>query len=267
MLALAFAVGLLLLAGGHAARGDEGVACREQAAAAERAANIPAGLLLAIGRRESGRFDARTGDVLPWPWSVNREGEDHVFATEAEAIAYVEAAQREGSQSIDVGCFQINLKYHPDAFATLSEAFDPAANAAYAARFLRELYAREGTWEAAVADYHSATPELGGPYRDAVFATWRGQPASLAPASLAMLAPVAPRPIGLRYGPPAPVGGPRPTRIAFGVRIWEPIAASAEPPRPAGADAAKPAASHIEAIVLHRRRGLPRVFTPGGLAH
>jgi hypothetical protein len=73
--------------------------------------------------------------------------------------------------SVDVGCFQINLLQHPAAFASLEEAFDPSANAAYAARFLLSLRDRTGSWENAIAAYHSATPELGNAYRDNVLAS------------------------------------------------------------------------------------------------
>ncbi|HJO71542.1 MAG: hypothetical protein QF450_07035 [Rhodospirillales bacterium] len=54
-----------------------------------------------------------------------------------------------GVRNIDVGCMQVNLLYHKDAFATLEEAFEPASNAAYAARFLKDLYATSGSWSAA----------------------------------------------------------------------------------------------------------------------
>jgi hypothetical protein len=193
-------VGLLVLLMAAGARAGPLDTCSEQAAIAEGAAGIPNGLLLAIGKRETGRYDPRTGTSIPWPWSVNREGESHVFDTREEAVAYVADAQRAGYQSIDVGCFQINLKHHPTAFASLDEAFDPAANAAYAARFLRTLYERDGSWEAAVADYHSATVWLGAPYRDAVLAIWHGL--ALPAASVAFPAM-------------------RPTRIVMGIRIYE----------------------------------------------
>jgi hypothetical protein len=175
-------IGLIAVLAESNAYADVVGACRDQAMIAEHSAGIPEGLLLAIGKRESGRFDPQTGSAQPWPWSVNRDGQGAVFGTQAEAVTYVADAQRAGSRSIDVGCFQINLKYHPGAFASLQEAFDPASNAAYAARFLRELYDRDGSWEAAVADYHSATPWFGEPYRDAVLAIWHGisQPAALA---------------------------------------------------------------------------------------
>ena len=51
------------------------------------------------------------------------------------------AVQAQGVRSIDIGCMQVNLMHHPNAFATLDAAFDPLANALYAARFLTELRA------------------------------------------------------------------------------------------------------------------------------
>ena len=63
---------------------------------------------------------------------------------------------------------QINLLHHPNAFASLEEGFDPLANARYAARFLKELYAERGDWMAAAGNYHSRTPERAQAYRNAV---------------------------------------------------------------------------------------------------
>ena len=100
---------------------------------------MPAHLLAAISRVESGRRDPATGAVHPWPWSVNAEGQGASYDTKAEAVAAVRAMQANGVRSIDVGCGQINLMYHPDAFPSLELAFDPQANAAYAAKFLKEL--------------------------------------------------------------------------------------------------------------------------------
>ena len=77
-----------------------------------------------------------------------------------------------GFRSIDVGCLQVNLMYHPAAFSSLEQAFDPVANARYAARFLDALYDRSQDWIKAVADYHSQTPALGAAYRNRVLARW-----------------------------------------------------------------------------------------------
>lgn len=143
--------------------------CRAAIMAAERAAGIPTQLMAAIARVESGRRDAQ-GVVQPWPWTINAEGVGSTYNSKAEAIAAVQRLQASGVRSIDVGCMQVNLMYHPDAFATLDQAFDPAANARYAASFLTRLHGQTGDWTKATAAYHSATPELGERYQRKVAA-------------------------------------------------------------------------------------------------
>jgi hypothetical protein len=49
------------------------------------------------------------------------------------------AFEAAGITSLDVGCLQVNLAQHPDAFSTLAAAFDPVANADYGAAFLTSL--------------------------------------------------------------------------------------------------------------------------------
>ncbi len=150
---------------------NDATACQRAGLEAEQRSNLPSGILPAIGVVESGRRDPVTGEVSAWPWTITANGVGQAFDSRAEAIAATQELQGRGVTSVDVGCFQINLRQHPTAFANLDEAFDPQANAAYAARFLAELRARTGSWVDAVADYHSATPELGGPYRDRVLAS------------------------------------------------------------------------------------------------
>ena len=75
------------------------------------------------------------------------------------------ALQAQGVRSIDVGCMQVNLMHHPNAFASLDAAFDPTANALYAARFLNTLYGISGSWVQATAAYHSQTPAIGADYQ------------------------------------------------------------------------------------------------------
>ena len=97
--------------------------CEEVGTAAERENGIPPGLLLAIGRVESGRWDAGRGRVTPWPWTINAAGKGQWFETREDAIRTVNALREAGTRSIDVGCFQVNLFYHPKAFADLDQAF------------------------------------------------------------------------------------------------------------------------------------------------
>jgi hypothetical protein len=148
--------------------GEQGLLCRHAMQQAEIGSLLPQSLLEGIARVESGRPDPATGRIHPWPWTINAEGQGSFFPTKAEAIAFTRQLQARGVQSIDVGCLQINLMHHPDAFHSLEEAFDPDANARYAVRFLTQLRDKTGDWQTAAAWYHSASPELGIPYREKV---------------------------------------------------------------------------------------------------
>jgi len=154
----------LLLPPSLARAGDE-TACSAVIPAAEARWNIPPGLLKAIAKVESNL----------WPWTLDAAGEGHSFPTRAEAESKAAALRLSGLRNIDVGCMQISMLHHPDAFSSLSEAFEPEANVDYAARFLASLKRLSGDWEAAVARYHSATPILGQDYLRKVLAVWRGE--------------------------------------------------------------------------------------------
>ena len=138
----------------------------------EREYGIPVHLLAAIASTESGRYHKGLGLTIPWPWTINAEGKGYFFDSKQEAIAAVQKLQASGVQSIDVGCMQVNLKHHPDAFASLSDAFDPRYNVAYAAHFLRSNYDDLGNWRSAAAAYHSRTPDFGNRYVYNVYTRW-----------------------------------------------------------------------------------------------
>jgi hypothetical protein len=138
----------------------------------EREYGIPAHLLSAIASTESGRYHEGLKIKLPWPWTINAEGKGYFFNTKEEAMAAAHSLQARGVVSMDVGCMQVNLYHHPDAFASLSQAFDPENNIAYSASFLRSLYQEEGSWKKAASDYHSKTPQLGNKYIGLVYDSW-----------------------------------------------------------------------------------------------
>jgi len=157
-------------------RADSADACATAIERAERVERIPQGLLSAIAFAESSRWDAESRSRVAWPWTINANGQGMYFQNKNQALTAVANLLDEGTRLIDVGCMQVNLHYHGDAFASLDEAFDPVANTRYAARFLRDLYAETGSWQDATMRYHSATPELGIPYRDRVMALWQSRP-------------------------------------------------------------------------------------------
>ncbi len=93
------------------------------------------------------------------------EGKGVWFDTEDAARAYVYRHFKRGARSFDLGCFQINYKWHGKAFDSIEAMFDPQKNALYAASFLLELYREKGDWGAAAGAYHSRTPKLASRYQ------------------------------------------------------------------------------------------------------
>lgn len=155
-----------------AASGDAASVCRRAAARVEAEHGLPRHLLWAISRTESGRWDKARGRSFAWPWTVTSGSDSFRLETKDDAVATVERLRRAGRRNIDVGCMQINLMYHPDAFSDLGEALDPMNNARYAASLLERHRAEARTWARAVAWYHSRTPERGNAYRGKVYDHW-----------------------------------------------------------------------------------------------
>ena len=155
-----------------AARADDSIACTSAIATVEHKVAMPPRVLGAIALVESGRAVGRR--VVPWPWSINVGGVGRYFASKAEAIEAVRTLHAAGQRSIDVGCMQINLAAHPQAFASLDAAFDPPSNTDYAARFLQALYRQSGRLAWAMTAYHSQTPEFANDYARRLLAVWPG---------------------------------------------------------------------------------------------
>lgn len=154
--------------------------CVRAARAAERDNGIAPHLLSAISLVETGRWSGGLKASLAWPWTVMAEGVGRYLPTKAAAVAEVRKLQARGIRNIDVGCFQVNLHYHGEAFDGLEQAFDPDENAAYAAAFLADLKRRSGTWKLAVGRYHSWDDKRGPAYREKVYGLWYGQRTHLA---------------------------------------------------------------------------------------
>ena len=114
--------------------------------------------MLAIGIQESGRKNSE-GVLTAWPWTINSGGEGRWFESKEEALSWLKYRQSQGIESNDVGCMQINLKWHPDAFKSYGEGFNPYLNVEYAALFLKSLSGKTGDWMQAAGSYHSFTPD------------------------------------------------------------------------------------------------------------
>ncbi|MCI4666427.1 MAG: lytic transglycosylase domain-containing protein [Neomegalonema sp.] len=165
--------------------------CQAATEMAEKAQKLPSRLLRAVSLVESGR--QIKGAREAWPWTINLEGAGRWFKTRAEALAFARAALKKGKTSFDVGCMQINYRWHAKHFKSLEEMFDPLKNADYAARYLSRLQAETGDWMAAAGYYHSRTPSLSTKYKARIAIAYRQARAEerLARKEVVMPAPLA----------------------------------------------------------------------------
>jgi soluble lytic murein transglycosylase-like protein len=146
--------------------------CSRYFAMYEDAFNMPNNLIRAVAITESGRYVKGAGRQA-WPWTVNAQGKGYHFASKREAIKAVNEFRAQGIKSIDVGCMQVNLMYHPEAFHSLEQAFEPKYNIGYAAQFLMDKFTKARNWEAAIGLYHSGVPERGKDYTKQVYSAWK----------------------------------------------------------------------------------------------
>jgi hypothetical protein len=146
--------------------------CTAHFTRAETKYGIPKHLLLAVANTESGRYNHGLKRVLPWPWTLNIEGKGSYHSNMHDAVTAVNRAKQSGKRSIDVGCMQVNLKHHPNAFTSVQDALTPSRNIDYAAKFLRSNFDELGSWPKAIAAYHSRSSK-GSSYFAMVQKRWR----------------------------------------------------------------------------------------------
>lgn len=172
-LAFVVATAAMVLAASPAHGGRTADACADAARRLEDAEGIPRGLVQAVALAESGRWLDDLRLTRPWPWTVTAGPDSFFFPSKEAALLKVRELTAQGRTNIDVGCMQINLGWHGDAFASLEEALDPATNVAYGARFLKDLRLRTRSWARATARYHSSSPDRGEAYRAKVYRLWQ----------------------------------------------------------------------------------------------
>ena len=123
--------------------------CEAEMLAAAKRHELPVSILYAVALTETGGRDGLQA------FALNIDGHAVFPADLAAALATVERARTVGARFIDIGCMQINLRYHGHEFASVAAMFEPSRNVDYAARFLKRLRARESNWTLAVARYNA----------------------------------------------------------------------------------------------------------------
>lgn len=157
---LSFCLGLCVTAGPLPATTPD---CESLATRASREYGVPEGLLIAIARTESG-ITRQGQTVRAWPWTANIAGKSRYYDTRQEMLADLDRVRAADMSNFDVGCMQLNYRWHGDRFDGLERMLDPETNVTYAARYLRRLFDETGSWEGATRYYHSRDPDRGAAY-------------------------------------------------------------------------------------------------------
>nr|WP_239030016.1 transglycosylase SLT domain-containing protein [Nereida sp. MMG025] len=105
---------------------------------------------------------------MPWPWAINVSGKGEYFQTSTALSDRAVALKNASRRNFDVGCFQINYRWHGHRFQTIDQMIDPISNTRYAAAFLSRLKAEGGSWDYAIGAYHSRTQHHAARYRKVV---------------------------------------------------------------------------------------------------
>ena len=124
-------------------------ACDREFVRASSEFGVPLGILYAVGLTESGV----KGSLHPF--ALNISGASYYPKNLSEALKLIQAARGAGATLIDVGCMQINMRFHREKFASVEDMFEPAQNVRYGARYLKSLRTQTGSWTEAVARYHA----------------------------------------------------------------------------------------------------------------
>jgi soluble lytic murein transglycosylase-like protein len=143
------ALAAALLASSAARAEADSMVCEREMTRAAAHSGVPLNVLYSVGLTETGR-----GGALE-PYDMNIDGQEVRSDSVAEAMAHFAAAKAHRAKLIDIGCMQINARWHGAHFASPMAMFDPALNVDYAANFLKALKAEVGTWTLAVARYNA----------------------------------------------------------------------------------------------------------------
>lgn len=114
---------------------------------------VPREVIYKIARLESGRHI--DGRQVSWPWSINNGGKGYFLKDKATALSTLAKLRAKGKTNIDVGCMQLNFRWHAGSFESLEQMMEPFDNVRYAVGYLEQLYKETGSWKKTVKFYHS----------------------------------------------------------------------------------------------------------------
>lgn len=113
---------------------------------------VPSSVLYAMALTESGV--TRQGERIPWPWTLNIEGEAYRYETRQAMFEGLMAALQAGRTRVDIGPMQVNWFWHYDIAGSPWTITDPVVNLKIGAGILKGHYLDTGDWWSAVGRYH-----------------------------------------------------------------------------------------------------------------
>jgi len=167
-------LGLLLFVSGSA--GAQGIVVPVAYRNVANEYNIPPKVFFAIAMQESQR-KLSNGQVLPWPWTLNIQGQGHHYNNSEKMREALYAAIDNGVTNVDIGAMQVNYRWHFAKSYSLDDLMRPEDNLNIAAIILATEHRRCGggdlDWMCAVGHYHSYTEEMAEAYTEKVMRWFR----------------------------------------------------------------------------------------------
>lgn len=128
---------------------------------------IPPEILWGIAKTES-TWNRKGEKKGPWPWALNVKGKSYYFTTKKKAVNFLKGLSEKKLNRVDIGCMQINYRYHHQHFKSFKTMINPKKNVMYGASFLKDLYVKNKNWLTAIAHYHSKRKHRGQKYAQKV---------------------------------------------------------------------------------------------------
>lgn len=147
--------------------------CRIATKKVEKKLKLPNKLLTSISLVETGRFVKNQHRT--WPWSVNVEGRSHYFKDKQSMLKFLKIQIKNNVTNFDVGCMQINFRYHIKKESNLKLFIDPNYNVIWAGNFLKQLQKKYKSWNKAISRYHSSDKLRMKIYLNKVHKVWKDQ--------------------------------------------------------------------------------------------
>ena len=113
---------------------------------------IPVKILYAVSTVERGR--RMDGDVKPWPWTLNIDGEAFYFDSREEQFKKLMEALSEKRRTVGIGLMQMDWRWKAALLHSPWLATDPTFNLKTGCQIIRAHYDKTNDWWIAVGKYH-----------------------------------------------------------------------------------------------------------------